>query len=284
MSQMLTSNFIQKLSQSKQRFLLLLCLILGLLVIVPILNRFATARIFLDIFLTAVVISMVYAISHKKGYVIAGLSLAIVMLASVWLQYFYPNKSIAIIGMLTGVLFIAVVIANILGYMLKTDEIDREIIYAAILLYLMAALLWAFVYSFLELVDPASFNIDLDRPEGYLLVFQYYSFVTITTLGYGDITPVAVFVGALTLTITFRLAPLNESLKGFSNPGMLTVGALLMVAAGMYRTGAITLITEKLIGHPKSLLAAQAKILPPVAVGIAFLNNTPLVAMFIPVI
>jgi di/tricarboxylate transporter len=88
----------------------------------------------------------------------------------------------------------------------------------------------------------------------------------------------------LTLTITFHLAPLGDSLKGFSNSGMLTVGALLMVAAGMYRTGAITLITDKLIGLPKSLLAAQAKILPPVAVGSAFLNNTPLVAMFIPVI
>jgi len=98
------------------------------------------------------------------------------------------------------------------------------------------------------------------------------------------IPPVAIFVGALTMTITFRLAPLVESLKGFSNAGMLTIGALLMVAAGMYRTGAITIITEKLIGKPKSLSAAQLKILPPVALGSAFLNNTPLVAMFIPVI
>lgn len=108
--------------------------------------------------------------------------------------------------------------------------------------------------------------------------------LTFALLIKGKTPPVAVFVGALTLTITFRLAPLDQSLKGFSNSGMLTVGALLMVAAGMYRTGAITLITEKLIGRPKSLLAAQAKILPPVAVGSAFLNNTPLVAMFIPVI
>jgi len=116
-----------------------------------------------------------------------------------------------------------------------------------------------------------------------------YLTIAILALTFGlliksKIPPVAVFVGALTLTITFRLAPLDQSLKGFSNSGMLTVGALLMVAAGMYRTGAITLITEKLIGHPKTLLAAQAKILPPVAVGSAFLNNTPLVAMFIPVI
>ena len=98
------------------------------------------------------------------------------------------------------------------------------------------------------------------------------------------IPPVAIFVGALTMTITFRLAPLVESLKGFSNAGMLTIGALLMVAAGMYRTGAITIITEKIIGRPKSLATAQIKILPPVALGSAFLNNTPLVAMFIPVI
>ena len=92
------------------------------------------------------------------------------------------------------------------------------------------------------------------------------------------------FLGALTLTITFKLAPLEASLKGFSNPGVLTIGALFMVAAGMYSTGAITMITEKLIGHPKSLLVAQSRILPPVAFGSAFLNNTPLVAMMIPVI
>ncbi|MBW1742781.1 MAG: SLC13 family permease [Deltaproteobacteria bacterium] len=108
--------------------------------------------------------------------------------------------------------------------------------------------------------------------------------LTFALLIKSKIPPVAVFVGALTLTITFGLAPLGDSLKGFSNSGMLTVGALLMVAAGMYRTGAITVIADKLIGRPKSLLAAQARILPPVAVGSAFLNNTPLVAMFIPVI
>jgi di/tricarboxylate transporter len=98
------------------------------------------------------------------------------------------------------------------------------------------------------------------------------------------IPPVAIFLGALTLTITFQLAPVNQCLKGFSNPGVMTIGILYMVAAGMYRTGAITLITEKLIGRPQSLLAAQMRILPPVALASAFLNNTPIVAMFIPVI
>ena len=96
--------------------------------------------------------------------------------------------------------------------------------------------------------------------------------------------PVSVFLGALTAAITFGLVPLDQGLKGFSNTGMLTIGALLMVAAGMYSTGAITLITDRLIGRPKTILKAQGKILPPVAIFSAFLNNTPIVAMFIPVI
>ena len=108
-----------------------------------------------------------------------------------------------------------------------------------------------------------------------------------TTFGlliFTKLPPAAVFLGALTMTITFKLAPLEASLKGFSNPGVITIGSLFMVAAGMYSTGAISLLSDKLIGRPKTLTAAQAKILPPVAFGSAFLNNTPLVAMMIPVI
>ena len=182
---------IDRISHSKQRLLILLCLILGLMVLVPIVQRFIALRIFIDIFVTAIVISMVYTVSNKKGHVIIGLILAIVMLAFLWLQYFHPNKWIAAISMLTGILFGALVITSILSFMLKSAEVNREIIYAAILVYLLAALMWAFAYTFLELIDPASFNIDLERPQGFLLLFHYYSFVTITTLGYGDITPVS---------------------------------------------------------------------------------------------
>jgi hypothetical protein len=180
----------QAISSSKERFFILLCLITGLLVLVPILNRFLAARIFLDLFLTAIAVSMIYTISSKKRHVIVGVLLAIVMLLSMWLQYTYPSKGIAAIGMIAGVLFTGLIIANFLAFMFQSDEVTRNVIYAALLSYLVAALMWAFLYTFLELVDPASFNIDLGKPQGNFLIFQYYSFVTITTLGYGDITPV----------------------------------------------------------------------------------------------
>ena len=115
---------LKNLLSSKERFLILLCLIMGLLVLVPILNRFVAVHIFLDICLTAIAISMLYTISHKKGHVIAGVLLAIVMLASRWLQYFYPNKGILAIGMIAGALIIGVVIASILVFRLKSEAVN----------------------------------------------------------------------------------------------------------------------------------------------------------------
>ncbi|MCB2180910.1 MAG: SLC13 family permease [Desulfobulbaceae bacterium] len=108
--------------------------------------------------------------------------------------------------------------------------------------------------------------------------------LTFGFLIFTSLPPAAVFIGALTLTITFKLAPLADSLKGFNNPGVLTIGALFMIAAGMYSTGAVSILSEKMIGRPKSVFKAQLKILPHISFGSAFLNNTPLVAMMIPVI
>jgi di/tricarboxylate transporter len=93
-----------------------------------------------------------------------------------------------------------------------------------------------------------------------------------------------VFVGAMTMAMTLQLAPPSGLLKGFSNAGVLTVAALFPVAAGMYSTGAISLLSQRLIGQPKTETSANLRILPPMAVGSAFINNTPMVAMMIPVV
>jgi len=93
-----------------------------------------------------------------------------------------------------------------------------------------------------------------------------------------------IFVGAMTVAMTLRLAPPAGLLKGFSNSGVLTVAALFPVAAGMYSTGAISLLSRRLIGQPRTETSANLRILPAIAVGSAFVNNTPMVAMMIPVV
>jgi voltage-gated potassium channel len=177
------------LSRSKERFLILICLILGTIVLVPILQRFASLRIFLDIFITAIYISMVYTVSNKKRHLYIGALLAMAMLIVLWLQYFYQNNLVFAIGRVCGILLFILVITNILAFIFKSEDVTIEVIYAAMLVYLLMALMWSFVYMLLELNNSASFNVTLSPDQGYQMRFIYYSFVTITTLGYGDITP-----------------------------------------------------------------------------------------------
>lgn len=76
----------------------------------------------------------------------------------------------------------------------------------------------------------------------------------------------------------------RDAVSQFGSPGLITVGVLFVIVAGLTNTGAMTLLTQKLIGQPKTELKAQLRLLPPVAALSAFLNNTPIVAMFLPVI
>lgn len=93
-----------------------------------------------------------------------------------------------------------------------------------------------------------------------------------------------VFIGTLTVAMTLQLASPAALLKGYSNTGVITVAALYPVAAGMYATGAISLLSDRITGLPKSVTTAQLRIFVPISIVSAFLYNTPLVAMMIPAV
>jgi di/tricarboxylate transporter len=91
-----------------------------------------------------------------------------------------------------------------------------------------------------------------------------------------------IFLGGLTVLILGNVVTPKQALVGFSNQGMLTVAALYVVAAGLKETGAIRYVVNAIIGHSRSIRRAQVRIMAPVMVVSAFLNNTPVVASFIP--
>ena len=87
-----------------------------------------------------------------------------------------------------------------------------------------------------------------------------------------------VMMAALTvLSVSGILTP-DQALSGFSNPGLMTVAALFVLAAGMQGSGAIHLIENKLLGQPRSITVALLRLCAPVMMLSAFLNNTPVVA------
>lgn len=81
-----------------------------------------------------------------------------------------------------------------------------------------------------------------------------------------------------------KLPATGTALNEFGNTGLLTVGVLFVVVAGLVQTGAMSILTGPLLGRPKSLLTAQVRLLTPVAAASGFLNNTPIVAMFMPIV
>lgn len=105
--------------------------------------------------------------------------------------------------------------------------------------------------------------------------------VSLTCLRVG---PEFVLLGGLTLLLVFGIVDTKQALSGFANEGLITVAVLFVVAEGMRQTGGLTGIGHALLGKPKSLRSAQARMMIPSAVMSAFLNNTPVVAMGLPIV
>ncbi len=102
--------------------------------------------------------------------------------------------------------------------------------------------------------------------------------------------PDLIMLGGLTLLITAglfsegKLPSPNQAVASFGNEALITVAVLLVVAAGLGATGAMDLVTRPLLGRPQHLWDAQTRLMLPVVGLSAFLNNTPVVAMFMPVV
>lgn len=111
--------------------------------------------------------------------------------------------------------------------------------------------------------------------------------VTVGALGVIAFTRAPVdftFGGALTLLLVFGIVPVDDALMGFGSEGLITVAAMYIVAAGLRDTGVVSWIARQLLGRPKSVRAAQLRMMGPTAAVSAFLNNTPLVAIMIPAV
>ncbi len=96
--------------------------------------------------------------------------------------------------------------------------------------------------------------------------------------------PDITMAGGLTLLLVSGVLTPAQALAGFANEGMVTVGVLYVVVTGFRETGGIAWIVQRVLGQPRSTRHAQLRLMVPAAVISAFLNNTPVVAMFIPAV
>ncbi|MCI0667149.1 MAG: SLC13 family permease [Methylococcaceae bacterium] len=99
-----------------------------------------------------------------------------------------------------------------------------------------------------------------------------------------EIATDVVLLGAVTLLLVAGILTPREAFAGFSNESIVTIAVLYVVVAGLEATGGNTVITNHFLGRPKSVTGALIKMMFPVTFVSAFMNNTPVVAMFLPAV
>jgi hypothetical protein len=188
---------------------LLTCLI-GLLVCFPFLERLALPLILVipvaGVFVAGVAMAEAGRVQVRRALVLAaiqtGLTLVSLVLVASHTAYLVA-VSLALLAMVALMLF---AIYCVLGYVLRARVITRDQIYAGICMYLMLGFAFGAIYYLINILEPTSFVMSKellavrDTPD-----LMYFSFVTLATLGYGDITP---------RTDIARLVAVMEALAG----------------------------------------------------------------------
>jgi hypothetical protein len=172
----------------QRRFLVLLVSLLGLSVIQPILEDFGHvgAKFLLKIFLTIVLFSSIYAASQTKRVFVIAVILGVPSFGAYWITDLLGFPLVGAMAVqCVMVLFLLFIACTILSHVLKRGAVTGEKISAAICVYMIVGILWALLYSLMYSLFPGAFNIE--NPQ--MSHFIYYSFITLSTLGYGDITP-----------------------------------------------------------------------------------------------
>jgi voltage-gated potassium channel len=171
-----------------ERFSFLFVSLMVYLALEPFLMHLVRIRILMYVFLTLVLISGVYAASEKKRHVVVSGTLAVSSIISLWWAYFSHSQAALLTGELCAGVFFCYTAMIVLVHLFREEEITSDVIVGSICVYLLLGITWAFGYSLLESWVPESFRL----PQEEILtgrLFLYYSFITLSTVGYGDITP-----------------------------------------------------------------------------------------------
>ena len=175
--------------------ILLICLVL-ILLLPSYFDQPLMGGLVLSVLLSVLLLSALYLVAYQLRELLTGIAIAIPVMLALWWNALLPEPWGVYVANGLYLLFICYIGLLIGRFLFETDRISLDMIIASVCLYLLIGLLWAFIYQMIEVGSSGSFRFveveaSLMEPVRHMLSqFTYYSYVTLSTLGYGDITPV----------------------------------------------------------------------------------------------
>jgi len=159
----------------------------------PFVEEVKGGDIIVSILLSLVLLCSVLAVADRKRVLVIAVALAVPAIAGRWISHFRPDLVPPPVFLTAGLVLIAFVVANLLRFVLRAPSVNVEVLCASISAFLMLGLLWTVAYWLVDQLDPGAFAFNTNEGRQSISGFNafYFSFVTLSTVGYGDITPVS---------------------------------------------------------------------------------------------
>lgn len=186
----------------RNRYVVLLGVLIFLHLALPALHMFVPAHhsFVMEVLMIALVVvlifGMIFSVSRNPAVRTAAVLLAVPALVARGIDIVAPSPLFDAISMLCMVAILFLIIGAGLRVLFRPMVVTIDTISASLCAYLLLAMVWAYMYALVDLFVPGSFAYSLDDSfrmtiaDGQAVYAAYFSYVTITTLGYGDILPV----------------------------------------------------------------------------------------------
>lgn len=207
------------------RFIYLFFVQVLLLTLFPYLETPGLPTVLFRLLGVSAFLSCVYAVSEKRTQWITALALAVPAGILNAIYALKPSERVAVPTLVCSLLFLIFTLAFLLRAVVKAEKVTHDTIYGAISVYLMMAVVWGAAYMLLATIQPGAFSMDITRHGNRGMDWSdcvFFSFVTLTTIGYGDIVP---------MTAQARSLSILEAVSG-----TLYVAVLISRFVGLYAT------------------------------------------------
>ena len=177
------------LSRKYDNYILFFSLI-GVLLLLPFVNAMPMLRFALVGQYTFVMLYLVFSARHTRALYLVDIAFVVPTLLATWLDSVYQNDYTFVASYLTMMVFFLYLQYLVIRQMIHAHKVNINTMFGAMNIYLVAGLIWGYAFILLNHFDSSAFHLpDYESLANEVELFTYYSYSTLTTLGYGDIVP-----------------------------------------------------------------------------------------------